>query len=82
VRILITVFALPSVVLTLVLGVLSDRHERRKIRVLALLLFGVTGSLCAFARGFELLLALRLLQGMGARDRRYRFAFASSRGAS
>jgi len=32
----------------------------------ALLLFGVTGGLCAFARGFELLLALRLVQGMGA----------------
>ena len=40
-----------------------------------MLLFGVTGGLCAFVRGFELLLALRLLLGMGVRDRRYRFAF-------
>jgi ACDE family multidrug resistance protein len=66
VGLLITVFTLPGVALTPVLGVLSDRHGRRKILVPALLLFGITGGLCAFARGFELLLALRLMQGMGA----------------
>jgi ACDE family multidrug resistance protein len=66
VGLLITVFTLPGVALTPVLGVLSDRHGRRKILVPALLLFGVAGGLCAFARSFELLLALRLLQGMGA----------------
>jgi MFS transporter, ACDE family, multidrug resistance protein len=66
VGLLITVFTLPGVALTPVLGVLSDRHGRRKILVPALLLFGVAGGLCAFARGFELLLGLRLLQGMGA----------------
>jgi MFS transporter, ACDE family, multidrug resistance protein len=66
VGLLITVFTLPGVALTPVLGVLSDRHGRRKILVPALLLFGIAGGLCAFARGFELLLALRLLQGMGA----------------
>jgi len=66
VGLLITVFTLPGVVLTPVLGVLSDRHGRRKILVPALLLFGVAGGLCAFARSFELLLVLRLMQGMGA----------------
>ena len=55
---LITVFTLPGVALTPVLGVLSDRHGRRRILVPALLLFGVAGGLCAFARTFELLLAL------------------------
>jgi MFS transporter, ACDE family, multidrug resistance protein len=66
VGLLLTVFTLPGVALTPVLGVLSDRHGRRRILVPALLLFGVAGGLCAFARSFELLLALRLMQGMGA----------------
>jgi MFS transporter, ACDE family, multidrug resistance protein len=66
VGLLITVFTLPGIALTPVLGVLSDRHGRKKILVPALLLFGVAGGLCAFARSFELLLTLRLVQGMGA----------------
>jgi ACDE family multidrug resistance protein len=66
VGLLITVFTLPGIALTPVLGVLSDRHGRKKILVPALLLFGVAGGLCALARSFELLLALRLVQGMGA----------------
>ena len=66
VGLLLTVFTLPGVALPPVLGVLSDRHGRRRILVPALLLFGVAGGLCAFARSFELLLALRLMQGMGA----------------
>lgn len=66
VGLLITVFTLPGVLLTPVLGVLSDRYGRRKILVPALLLFGVAGRACALARDFELLLALRFLQGMGA----------------
>ena len=66
VGLLITIFTLPGIALTPVLGVLSDRHGRRKILIPALLLFGIAGGLCAFARSFELLLALRLLQGMGA----------------
>jgi ACDE family multidrug resistance protein len=66
VGLLITFFTMPGVVLTPVLGVLADRHGRKKILTPALILFGVAGTLCAFARSFELLLALRLLQGMGA----------------
>lgn len=58
VGLLITVFTLPGIALTPVLGVLSDRHGRRKILVPALLLFGLAGGICAFARSFELLLAL------------------------
>lgn len=49
-----------------VLGVLSDRHGRKMVPTPSLLLFGVAGVLCAFARGFGLLLALRPIQGMGA----------------
>jgi MFS transporter, ACDE family, multidrug resistance protein len=66
VGLLITIFTLPGIALTPILGVLSDRHGRRKILTPALLLFGIAGGLCALARSFELLLALRLVQGMGA----------------
>jgi ACDE family multidrug resistance protein len=66
VGLLITVFTLPGIVLTPVLGVLSDRFGRKKILVPALLLFGLAGGACALARSFELLLFLRFFQGMGA----------------
>ena len=66
VGLLITFFTVPGVLLTPLLGVLSDRYGRKRILTPALLLFGVAGGLCALARSFELLLALRLLQGMGA----------------
>jgi MFS family permease len=39
---------------------------RKKIIVPSLLLFGIAGTACAFARDFNLLLLLRLLQGIGA----------------
>jgi ACDE family multidrug resistance protein len=66
VGLLITVFTLPGVLLTPVLGALSDRFGRRKILIPSLMLFGIAGGACAFAREFELLLALRALQGVGA----------------
>jgi ACDE family multidrug resistance protein len=67
VALLITIFTLPSVLLTSVIGALSDRFGRRKILVPSLLLFGLAGGACALARNFELLLALRVLQGVGLR---------------
>lgn len=66
VGLLITVFTLPGIVMTPVLGILSDRYGRKKILVPALLLFGLAGGACAFARSFDLLLTLRFFQGMGA----------------
>ena len=63
---LITAFTLPGIVLTPILGVLADRHGRKKILVPALFLFGIVGGVCFFARSFELLLILRFAQGMGA----------------
>lgn len=66
VGLLITAFTLPGVFLTPVLGALSDRFGRKRVLVPSLLLFGVAGGACALARDFELLLALRLLQGVGA----------------
>ncbi|MCA1731161.1 MAG: MFS transporter [Actinobacteria bacterium] len=66
VGLLITVFTLPGVFLTPVAGVLSDRYGRRTILVPSLLLFGIAGGACALARDFEMLLVLRVLQGVGA----------------
>ena len=66
VSLLVTVFTLPGIVLTPVLGVLADRYGRKKILVPALVLFAAAGTACSLARSFELLLALRFLQGVGA----------------
>lgn len=44
VGLLITVFTLPGIVMAPVLGILSDRHGRKKILVPALLLFGIAGG--------------------------------------
>ena len=66
VGLLITVFTLPGVILTPVAGVLSDKFGRKTVLIPSLLLFGVAGGACALARDFELLLGLRVLQGVGA----------------
>lgn len=63
---LITVFTLPGVLLTPVLGVLADRWSRERILLPALLVFGLAGGACSLARDFTLLLGLRLVQGIGA----------------
>ncbi|HEY9633590.1 MAG TPA: MFS transporter [Coleofasciculaceae cyanobacterium] len=63
---LVTVFTLPTLLLGPIIGVLADRLGRKKIIVPSLFLFGIAGAACAFARDFNLLLVLRLLQGIGA----------------
>jgi len=63
---LITIFTMPGIVLAPVVGVLADRHGRRRLLVPSLLLFGAAGVACGFARRFDLLLAFRFLQGVGA----------------
>jgi predicted MFS family arabinose efflux permease len=66
VGLLITVFALPGVFLTPVLGVMADRIGRRRVLVPGLLLFTAAGAACFFVRSFPVLLVLRFLQGAGA----------------
>ena len=66
VGLLVAVFTLPGVILTPILGVLGDRLGRKRVLVPSLLLFAVAGTSCGLARDFQLLLALRLLQGVGA----------------
>jgi MFS family permease len=66
VSLLTTAFALPSVFLTPILGILADHWGRKRVLFPSLMLFGLAGGACALARDFELLLALRFLHGIGA----------------
>ena len=66
VGLLITVFTLPGIILTPVLGILADRFGRKRVLVPALILFSLAGSSCSLARDFQVLLLLRFLQGVGA----------------
>lgn len=63
---LITVFTLPGIFLTPVLGIFADRWGRKRILIPSLMLFGIAGVLCGFSTEFNQLLWLRLLQGIGA----------------
>jgi MFS transporter, ACDE family, multidrug resistance protein len=62
---IITAFTLPGVVLTPVMGILADRWGRKKILVPSLLVFGLAGFLCFWVDDFNLLLLLRVIQGIG-----------------
>ena len=57
---------LPGIVMAPVIGVLADRYGRRAVLTPCLVGFGVFGLLSGLAPGFELLLGLRLLQGIGS----------------
>lgn len=63
---LITVFTLPGMVLTPVLGVIADRYGRKRVLVPSLFCFSLFGVACGFASDFGALLALRFMQGVGA----------------
>jgi predicted MFS family arabinose efflux permease len=63
---LVTAFTLPTVLLGPIIGIVADQFGRKKIIVPSLILFGIAGTACAFARNFHLLLFLRFLQGIGA----------------
>jgi ACDE family multidrug resistance protein len=63
---LIVVFTVPGVILTPFIGILADRLGRKRLLVPSLFLFGLAGGACALATEFNALIALRLLQGVGA----------------
>jgi MFS family permease len=62
----ISVFTLPGVLLSPIVGVLADRIGRKVILVPSLFIFGGFGFACFFAQSMEQLLLLRFLQGVGA----------------
>jgi len=57
---------LPGILMAPVIGVLADRLGRRAVLVPCLVAFGVFGLLSGLAPSFEILLASRLLQGVGS----------------
>jgi len=63
---IVSSFTIPGLVATPVLGILADRYGRKKILVPCLLLFGISGGMCAISRNFNELLLMRVLQGIGA----------------
>ena len=63
---MITVFTLPGAVLAPFLGMIIDRWGRKKVLLLALVLFGVSGTACFFLRSFDMILVLRFFQGLAA----------------
>ncbi len=63
---LITAFTFPGVILTTFAGILADRYGRLRILLPGLVLFAVAGVACSFATSLPALIALRVLQGIGA----------------
>lgn len=63
---LITVFALPGILLTPFLGILADRFGRKRILIPSLFLYGIAGFMCAFTTTYSELLWLRFFQGAGS----------------
>lgn len=63
---LVAAASLPGIVLAPLIGIAADRWGRRPILVLCLTVFGLAGVFTAIAPTFELLLATRLLMGMGS----------------
>ncbi|MFC2005374.1 MFS transporter [Chloroflexota bacterium] len=63
---LIVAFTLPSMLLTPILGILADRLGRKRVVVPCLFLFGLAGGACALSQDFNMLIVLRVLQGIGA----------------
>ncbi len=63
---LVTLYALPGIVLAPVVGALADRAGRREVLTGCLVLFGLTGTAVAFTDAFAVALGLRVLQGAAA----------------
>ena len=63
---LVAAASLPGIVLAPLIGIAADRWGRRPILTLCLTVFGLAGVFTAIAPSFELLLATRLLMGMGS----------------
>ncbi|MGE4299578.1 MAG: MFS transporter [Desulfovibrionaceae bacterium] len=65
VGLVITAFTVPGVLFLPLTGALADRLGRKQVLVPSLLVFGVAGFACGFARDFTTLLVLRFAQGIG-----------------
>ena len=66
VQLTLSLFLLGYAVGQLVCGPVSDRYGRRPVLLAGLTLFTLSGLLCAFSTSLSMLVAARLLQGIGA----------------
>ncbi|HZK11025.1 MAG TPA: MFS transporter [Atribacterota bacterium] len=57
-------FTLAGIIVLPFIGVMSDRFSNKKILVVSLFSYGISGFLCSFINNFSLLLMLRFIQGM------------------
>lgn len=62
---MISALTFPSLLLAPVIGILADFYGRRTIVLIALLTFGIGGVGIVFANSFTMIIALRLIQGVG-----------------
>jgi ACDE family multidrug resistance protein len=66
VGLVITAYTLPGVFLSPFVGLVADRLGRRRVVIPLLVVFGVSGTAISFVTEFRSVIALRLLQGIGA----------------
>lgn len=64
--ILVAAGSVAGIVMALVVGVLADRYGRRIVLTSCLAVFGVAGTLAAFAPSFGFLIGARFLMGFGS----------------
>jgi MFS family permease len=62
---LLAVFTAPAIVMIPLVGMLSDRYGRKPVLTVGLLVFGLSGVAIPLTTDFRVVLALRLLQGVG-----------------
>ena len=66
VGLVITAYTLPGVFLSPFVGLIADRLGRRRVVIPLLVVFGISGTSISFVTEFRSVIALRLLQGVGA----------------
>jgi MFS family permease len=62
---MITAFTLPGIIITPFVGLAADRLGRRNVIIPLLFLFGISGSAISIVKTFEIVILLRLAQGIG-----------------
>jgi MFS family permease len=60
-----TSYILSTSVLLIPIGKIADLYGRKKIYTLGIIIFVITNLLCAFAGSIEILILLRIFQGIG-----------------
>lgn len=63
VSLLLTAFSFPGIILAPLIGILADRYGRRAVLVPCLIGYGVSGGSIVAVHAFDLILALRIVQG-------------------